>query len=87
MKSYSNRTLIRSTLLLSLTIFFIISGFGIKGAIIALLLSELGTFLFLILVSKNFIKVKPKDYFKTSKKMLKFGSQILIANAIYLINT
>ncbi|MBT9145298.1 MAG: Stage V sporulation protein B [candidate division WS2 bacterium] len=87
MKSYSLRTVIRSSLLLSLTILFVGSGFGIEGAVLALLLSEVGTLFLLIFISRNFFSFVIRDYMKTTKELVGFGSQLFLASAIYMVNT
>ena len=87
MKSYSLRTVIRSSLLLSLTILFVGIGFGIKGAVLALLLSEVGTLFLLIFISRNFFSFVIRDYVETTKELVKFGSQLFLASAIWMANT
>jgi O-antigen/teichoic acid export membrane protein len=81
MKSYSLRTVIRSSLLLSFTVLLVGIGFGIKGAVLALVLSEVGTLFLLIFISKNFFCFVIRDYVKTTKEVVKFGSQLFLASA------
>ncbi len=88
MKSYALRTIIRSSLLISFTIGIVGSGLGIKGAVLALLLSEVGTLSFLIWATKNLFNFNiNSDFIKTTKELVKFGSQVFFANAIYIANT
>jgi O-antigen/teichoic acid export membrane protein len=87
MKSYSLRTVIRSSLLLSFTVLLVGIGFGIKGAVLALVLSEVGTLFLLIFISKNFFCFVIRDYVKTTKEVVKFGSQLFLASAIWMANT
>jgi O-antigen/teichoic acid export membrane protein len=87
MRSYSLRTVIRSSLLLSLTILFVGIGFGIKGAVLALLLSEVGTLFLLIFISRNFFSFVIRDYVKTTKELVKFVSQLFLASAVWIANT
>ena len=87
MKSYSFRTAIRSALLLGFTILFVGIGLGIKGAVLAVLLSEVGTLFLLIFISRNFFNFVIQDYVKTTRELVKFGSQLFLASAIYLVNT
>jgi O-antigen/teichoic acid export membrane protein len=87
MKSYSLRTVIRSSLLLGFTILLVGIGLGIKGAVLALLLSEIGTLFLLIFISRNFFRFLIQDYVKTTKEVVKFGSQLFLASAIYMVNT
>lgn len=87
MKSYSFRTIIRSSLLLICTVLLVITGFGVKGAVVALLLSEVGTLLLLIFLLRNIFNFVICDYVITTKRLLRFGSQLFIANAIWMTNT
>ena len=87
MKSYSFRAVIRSILLLTFTILLVYIGLGIKGAVLALLLSEVGTLFLLLIISRNFFCFAIGDYVKTTKEMVKFGSQLFLGNAIGMINT
>jgi O-antigen/teichoic acid export membrane protein len=87
MKSYSFRTVFRSVLLLGFTILLVGIGFGIKGAVLALLLSEVGTLFLLIFISRNFFCFVIRDYVKTTKEIVKFGSQLFLGSAIWMANT
>ena len=87
MKSYSLRAVIRSILLLGFTILLVGIGLGIKGAVLALLLSEVGTLVLLIFISRNFFRFVIQDYVKTTRELVKFGSQLFLASAIYMVNT
>lgn len=87
MKSYSFRTVIRSVLLIGFTILLIHIGLGIRGAVLALLLSEVGTLFLLIYISRNFLNFVIQNYVETTKEVVKFGSQLFLASAIYMVNT
>jgi O-antigen/teichoic acid export membrane protein len=87
MKSYSLRAVVRSVLLLGFTILLVGIGLGIKGAVLALLLSEVGTLFLLIFISRSFFSFVIRDYVKTTKEVVKFGSQLFLASAIYMVNT
>ena len=87
MKSYSFRTVFRSALLLGFTILLVGFGFGIKGAVLALVLSEIGTLFLLIFISRNFFRFVIRDYVKTTKEVVKFGSQLFLASAVWMANT
>ena len=87
MKSYSFRTVFRSALLLGFTILFVGIGLGIKGAVLAVLSSEVGTLFLLIFISRNFFNFVIQDYVKTTRELVKFGSQLFLASAIYMVNT
>ena len=87
MKSYSLRAVIRSSLLLGFTILLVGIGLGITGAVLALVLSEVGILFLLIFISRSFFRFVIRDYVKTTKEVVKFGSQLFLANAIYMVNT
>ena len=87
MKSYSFRTVIRSALLLGFTVLLVGIGFGIKGAVLALLLSEVGTLFLLIIISRNFFNFVIRNYVETTKEVVKFGSQLFLGSAIWIANT
>ena len=87
MKSYSLRAVIRSSLLLGFTILLVGIGFGITGAVLALLLSEVGTLFLLIFISRNYFNFVIRDYVKTTKEVVKFSSQIFLGNAAWMTNT
>ena len=87
MKSYSFRTVFRSALLLGFTILLVGIGFGIKGAVLALVLSEVGTLFLLIFIARNFFCFVIRDYVKTTKEVVKFGSQLFLASAVGMVNT
>ncbi|HOI57112.1 MULTISPECIES: flippase [unclassified Methanoculleus] len=87
MRSYSFRFILRSFLLIVLATLFILSGFGAAGAVLALLLTEIGTFAFVISVARRHFSLQVVDHWATTKKILTFGSQVFIAGAIFLINT
>lgn len=95
MKPYSISILIRSILLVFLTVGLVSMGLGIKGAVISLLLSEIGTFVFLIVslykigvfYKQDNLYFLKQNYFKTTKELLIFGFQLFIASAIYYVNT
>jgi len=87
MKSYSFRIVFRSALLLVFTILFVGIGLGIKGAVLAVLSSEVGTLFLLIFISRNFFNFVIQDYVKNTRELVKFGSQLFLASAIYMVNT
>lgn len=87
MKTYSFCVVIRYVLLLGFTILLISIGSGIEGAVLALLLSEVGALLLLMFISRNFFSFVVQDYVKTTKEVVKFGSQLFLASAAYMVNT
>lgn len=87
MKPYSFRASVRSALLFSFTILFIGIGLDVKGAVLALLISEIGTLFLLLYVSGKFFSFVIRDYVKTTKELVKFGSQLFLAGVVYMVNT
>ncbi|HOI62568.1 MAG TPA: flippase [Methanoculleus sp.] len=87
MRSYSFRFMIRSLLLITLAVLFIAAGLGPGGAVLALLLTEVGTLAFVVSIVRRHFRLSVPGYPETSRKMLAFGSRVFIASAVYLINT
>jgi stage V sporulation protein B len=87
MKSYSLRAVFRSVLLISFTILFLIWGLGITGVILALLISEIGTFILMIIVSLHYFTFSLDMYTQNSKTIIKFGSYLLIATVLFTLIT
>lgn len=87
MKSYASRNIIRSILLLALTVLLLYLGWGVKGAVLALVLSEILTSLFLIKIIKCTFNFILYDFLPTTKELIKFGSQLFLANVIWVTNT
>lgn len=86
MKKYSIAIIIQSALMLITSVILIYFGFGVNGVIVGIVLSSVGSCLYLIWVTSNFFKIALKGYVLTTKKLLRFGVQIFIANSINLIN-
>ncbi len=72
--------------MLIISVILIYFGFGVNGVIVGIVLSSVGSCLYLIWVTSNFFKIALKGYVLTTKKLLRFGVQIFIANSINLIN-
>lgn len=86
MKKYATATIIQSVLMGIITVALIYYGFGVAGAVIGVVLSSVGNCLFLIWVSKGYFEISFSEYVQTTKKMLRFGAQILGADAMTMIN-
>lgn len=86
MKKYAAATIVQSVLMVIITVGLIYYGFGVAGAVIGVVLSSIGSCLFLIWVSKDYFEIVFSKYVPTTKKMLRFGAQIFGANAINMIN-
>ena len=86
MKKYATATIIGSVLMVIITVSLIYCGFGVAGAVIGIVLSSVGSCLFLIFVSRNYFEITLSEYVPTTKKMLKFGAQIFGGDATSMIN-
>ena len=86
MKKYAAATIIQSLLMVIVTVALIYYGFGVAGAVIGIVLSSVGSCLFLICITKKYFEITFSEYIHTTKKMLRFGAQIFGANAINMIN-
>jgi O-antigen/teichoic acid export membrane protein len=86
MKKYAAATILQSVLMVIVTVVLIYYGFGVAGAVIGVVLSSVGSCLFLIFVSRNYFKITLSEYVSTTKKMLSFGWKIVASNAIGLVN-
>jgi len=86
MTKYTVATIIQSVLMVIITVVLIYCGFGVAGAVAGVVLSSVGSCLFLIFVSRNYFKITLIEYLSTTKKMLRFGVQVLAAGSINEIN-
>jgi len=89
MKSYAFRNIIRSILLLVLTVLLLYIEQDVQGAVLALVLSEIFTSLLLIVKIKdiNIFNFTFYNFLSTTKELIKFGSQLFLANIIWVTNT
>ena len=88
MKKHAAAMIVQSVLMVIITVVLIYYGFGIVGAVIGIVLSSVGSclFLILILVSRSYFRITFSEYVQTTKKMLRFGGQLLATGAINQIN-
>ncbi|MBU7017899.1 MAG: flippase [Theionarchaea archaeon] len=86
MKQYNIALVLQSALLVIITVPLVYRGFGVTGAVIGIVLSTSGYFLYLIWASKDYLRLTFHGYISSTKKMLKFGSQIFATNAIDLMS-
>lgn len=86
MKEYNTALVLQSVLLVVVTIPLISYGLGVAGAVIGIVLSSLGYCIYLIWVSRAYLRITLHKYISTTKEMLKFGSQIFGANVVDLIS-
>jgi stage V sporulation protein B len=76
----------QSTLMIGITVFLLSCGLGIRGAVSGIVLSSVGYCFLLTWFSRNDLTMTLQNCGATAKKVLTFGSQILGASAINLIN-
>ena len=74
MKSFTLRSVFRSVLFISFTILFLIGGLWITGVVLALLIAEIGTFIFLLIVSLHYFTFSLNMFTQNSKTLTKFGA-------------
>lgn len=86
MKKYSKVTIVQSLLMLAISLPLIYLGFGVAGIISGVVLSSAGSCLYLLWLGRDYFEFTLEDYIPTTKKMLRFGAQILGANALSTIN-
>lgn len=86
MKKHAMGAITRNVLMIVITVALIYYGFGVAGAVIGLVLSSIGNFLFLMFLTKKYFKISFFEYFQTTKKILSFGWKLLANNVINQIN-
>jgi O-antigen/teichoic acid export membrane protein len=86
MKKHAAATILQSILMIAITVPLIYYGFGVAGAVIGTVSSSVGTWLFLILTTRNYFEITFKNYILTAKKILSFSWKILMASAINQVN-
>lgn len=87
MKSFTLRSVFRSVLFISFTILFLIGGLWITGVVLALLIAEIGTFIFLLIVSLHYFTFSLNMFTQNSKTLIKFGSYVLIGTVLWTLIT
>ena len=85
MRTFALLLIVQSALKTLLIIILVRVGLGIKGAIIGLLLAEIGTSLLGLLLSRNFLRLSLQGYFRNARRLFSFGWQMFAANATNVI--
>jgi len=85
MKKHAAATITQSLLMVIITVVLIYFGFGVAGAVIGVVLSSVGSCMFLIWTTRKYFEITFNKYIPTTKKMLKFGIQLMGGNAINMI--
>lgn len=86
MKKYGIATIVQSVLMVVITVLLIYYGFGIAGTVIGMVLSSVGSCLYLVLVSRCYFEITHRGYIQTTKMMFSFGWKIVASNSINQIN-
>jgi stage V sporulation protein B len=87
MKLYAFGTVFSKILLFSLTGIFIVIGWGIAGAVLAWVLSEIITFIIMLLVAIKYFHFTTQHYVKTTKTILPFGSKLFLAESTHMLDS
>lgn len=85
MKSFAFLMILRSLLMILLIVAFVWLGFGIKGAVLGIVLSVIGGCIFGLYSSRSFLYLNLQGFVQNAKKLVLFGSQMFGANAMGLI--
>ena len=85
MKTYALLFVMRSSLMSLFVISFVGLGFGVKGAIFGVLLSDIGASIFGLYISRHYLHLSLQGYIRNTKKLLSFGGQMFGANATNVI--
>ncbi len=86
MKTHAIGMIIQSIIMVVITVTLIYSGFGVEGAVIGIILSKIGSCIYLIWMCKQYINITFDKYVQSTKKLLLFGVQLFGVNAINIIN-
>jgi len=86
MKKYTVAVIVQSVLMLAISAILIYWGFGVAGVVIGLVLSSVGSCLYLLWVCRGYLDITFRNYIQTTKEVLSFGWKIVAGNAINQIN-
>lgn len=87
MRSYAFVIFFQKSLMIFLTIYLIILGYEVEGAVIALVISIILTTLLQMYSIRPFLHFTFQDYFLHSKTLFIFGSQLFLAGMVFMINS
>ena len=76
MKTDALLLVVRSSLMSSFIISFVGLGFGVKGAILGVLLSDIGASIFGLSLSRHYLHLRLRGYIQNTRKLLSFGGQM-----------
>ena len=86
MKYYSFINTFQGVLTFSFILAFLFIGFGVKGALVGTMLAVIASMGISAIVMRKFIHFTISNYKKYTKKLTLFGSQLMLGNAINIIN-
>ncbi len=86
MNKYAMSMIFQQVLMTIFIAILIYLGFGVAGAMIGIVLSSIGASAYLIYCCKGKFNFIIKEYIKTTKKLISFGTQMFGANLINMIN-
>ena len=61
-------------------------GYGVNGVVFGIVLSSIGSCIYLVFISRSYFEITLVDYVQTTKEIVKFGVQIFATNAVNVIN-
>lgn len=86
MKLYGIGIACRSILLLGLAVLFVMIGWGAKGAVLAIMFAEIGTFILSLFLTRKRFNFSLQSYLQTTKILIPFGVQLFLAGTIWMVN-
>ncbi len=85
MKIYAYVMVIRSFLMTSFIVTFVWLGFGVEGAVWGIVISVVGGCIFGLYHSRKFLRVNLRGLLQGVRRLMSFGSQVFVANALGMI--
>ena len=86
MRKFALATILQSLLMLVLSVAMILSGFGVEGVVFSMVAASSGGCLYLIVVCRRHFTLTLGEYRNAAGQILRFGSRIVGANAVNLVN-
>ena len=86
MKYYSFINTFQGVLTFSFILAFLFIGFGVEGALVGTMLAVIASMGISAIVMRKFFHFTISNYKKYTKKLTSFGSQLMLGNAINIIN-
>jgi len=85
MKNYTYLIIMRSCLMILLTVILVWLGFGIEGTVFGMVFSAVGGCVFGLYLSRRYLRLTLQGFFQNAKNLVLFGIQLVGANAVNLI--